>query len=396
MGTVSGQGTTYALPNYSGDLYLISPTETPFLSAIGGISGGKTTKSTEFEWETETIEDTSAGNTALEGANAPTGSESARSNVSNVVEIHHEAIEVTYTKMAATGLKSGINNEEVNPVTNELDHQISLKLRKIAVDVEKSFLSGVYQKPSNNSTPRKTRGILSAISSNLVSGSPSLGSATIVDTTGVFTSSTHGLSIGDVVYLGAITTTTGLVAGKRYYAKTVPSGTTFTLSATLGGVALTLGGGAGSTTDVIKAGSINKASVDRMLQTAFDNGAILPQNETVFMVGSGQKIALSNLYSTAVLNQPTMTRNVGGVAVDTIVTDFGVFGVMLDRWMPAGQVGVVDLSVCAPVHLDVPGKSPLFVEQLALVGSAQKWQAYGEIGLEYGPENNHALLTALL
>jgi hypothetical protein len=77
-----------------------------------------------------------------------------------------------------------------------------------------------------------------------------IGSATIVATTGVFTTSTpHLLAINDPVVLGAIVTTTGVVAGTVYYVKTMPIGTTFTLSATPGGTALSLTGD-GSTASV--------------------------------------------------------------------------------------------------------------------------------------------------
>ncbi|MFW3474454.1 SU10 major capsid protein [Streptomyces microflavus] len=113
------------------------------------------------------------------------------------------------------------------------------------------------------------------------------------------------------------------------------------------------------------------------------------------MVGPAQKVALSNLYTTATLNQPTMTRNIGGVAVDTLVTDFGTFGVMLNRWMPTGQIAVVDLSVCAPVWLEIPGKGLLFAEQLAKTGAKESWQLYGEVGLEYGPESYHGAIKDL-
>ena len=81
--------------------------------------------------------------------------------------------------------------------------------------------------------------------------------------------------------------------------------------------------------------------------------------------------------------------------MDTLVTDFGTFGVMLNRWMPAGQVAIVDLSVCYPVFLEIPGKGLLFTEELARTGASRKFQLYGEIGLEYGPENAHALIKDL-
>lgn len=317
MGAVSGQGTTYNLPNYHGLLYTVTPTETPFLSAIGGLSGGKRTKSVEFEWQTVDRRASTANNAVVEGAAAPTAVARSRSNVSNVVEVHQSAVEVSYTRQAATGMYSGINiGSDDNPVNDELTMQITTELESMAVDIELSFLSGVYAKPTTNATARKTRGVLSAISTNVNAN---------------------------------------------------------------GGTARAL----------------SKAIVDATLSTMFDNGAKLPQDSTVFLVGPAQKIALSNLYSAATLNQPTMTRNIGGVAVDTLVTDFGTFGVMLDRWMPDGQIAVVDLSVCEPVWLEIPGKGLLFAEPLAKTGAAEKWQLYGEVGLEYGPESYHGLIGDL-
>ncbi|MGW1813287.1 SU10 major capsid protein [Streptomyces sp. NPDC002125] len=317
MGAVSGQGTTFNLPNYHGQLYTVTPTETPFLAAIGGLSGGKRTKSVEFEWQTVDRRTSTAGNAVVEGANAPTAVARSRSNVSNVVEIHHSAIEVSYTRQAATGMYSGVNiGADDNPVNDELTMQITTELESMAVDVEMSFLTGTYAKPANNATARKTRGLLTAITTNVNAngGTPR---------------------------------------------------------------------------------AISKAIVDAQLAAMFAAGAKLPQESTVFMVGPAQKVALSNLYGTGSLNQPTMTRNIGGVAVDTLVTDFGTFGVMLDRWMPTGQVAVVDLSVCAPVWLEIPGKGLLFAEQLAKTGAAEKWQLYGEVGLEYGPETYHGVIKDL-
>lgn len=316
MATVSGQGTTFNLPNYTGELYNVAPSDTPFLSAIGGLNGGRSVNSVEFEWQTEGLESTSVNNAVVEGADAPTASGVDRSNVTNVVEIHQEAIEVSYTRQAAVGLHAGINNEEINPVRDELQHQINLKLRKIGVDIEKSFLSGVYAKPSTNATARKTRGLLTAITTN----------------------------------------------------KFANGGTARDLSV---------------------------AVINAALSDMYTNGAQLPQNETVIMVSPATKVALSALYATASMNWPTPSRTLGGVAIDTVMTDFGTFGVMINRWMPAKQVAVVDLSVCRPVFLNVPGKGNLFVEPLAKTGSADKFQIYGEIGLQYGPEVHHGLITDL-
>lgn len=317
MGAVSGQGTTFNLPNYHGELFVVTPTETPFLSAIGGLNGAVPTRSKVFEWQVVDRRDSSANNVALEGATAPTGVARSRSNVVNVVEIHHSAVEVSYTRQAATSEYAGANlGLDDNPISDELAYQITAELESMAVDIEKSFLLGTFQNPADNSTARQTRGILSAITTNVNAN----------------------------------------------------GGTPRALS---------------------------KAIIDATLTTMFSNGAKLPQASTVFMCGPAQKVALSNLYSSATLNQPTMTRTIGGVAIDTLVTDFGTFGVMLNRHMPADQIAIVDLSVCRARFLEIPGKGLLFAEQLARTGASEKWQLYGEIGLEYGPETYHGLIDDL-
>ena len=45
MGAVSGLGDSYDLPNFVGELFNITPSDTPFLSAIGGMTGGKSVTS---------------------------------------------------------------------------------------------------------------------------------------------------------------------------------------------------------------------------------------------------------------------------------------------------------------------------------------------------------------
>jgi hypothetical protein len=52
MAGITALGTTYNLPNYTGLLFGLTPADTPFFSAIGGLSGGRQTTDTEFEWGT--------------------------------------------------------------------------------------------------------------------------------------------------------------------------------------------------------------------------------------------------------------------------------------------------------------------------------------------------------
>ena len=45
---VTGTGNTFNLPNFAGELFTASPTRTPFLSMIGGLSGGRKTDNDRF------------------------------------------------------------------------------------------------------------------------------------------------------------------------------------------------------------------------------------------------------------------------------------------------------------------------------------------------------------
>ena len=166
--SVSGQGTTFNLPNYHGELIQLTPQETPFLSAIGGLFGYESANSPQFEWQTTDLRDASDTRQRLEGADAPTAENRIRVNLENVVEIHQEKIEVSYTKEASTGVYAGINAHgglnTANPVTSELAFQTDAALKAKKLDIEKAFVQGTYAKPADNTAPRKTRGIMEATS----------------------------------------------------------------------------------------------------------------------------------------------------------------------------------------------------------------------------------------
>ena len=79
--------------------------------------------------------------------------------------------------------------------------------------------------------------------------------------------------------------------------------------------------------------------------------------------------------------------------LQTIETDFGLFNIMLDPYMPKDQLLVLSLEQLAPRFLEIPGKGHFFAEPLAKTGASDKVQLYGEIGLQYGDQKAHALLT---
>ena len=89
------------------------------------------------------------------------------------------------------------------------------------------------------------------------------------------------------------------------------------------------------------------------------------------------------------------SRNVGGIAIDQLVTNFGTIGIMVHDLMPAQTAALVNMSVLQLVEQPTPGKGNFFWEALAKTGAAESGQLYGQAGLDYGPEWYHAKITGL-
>ena len=309
MGAITGQGESYNLPNYVGELFNVSPTDTPLLSAIGGMTGGKSVTSKQFTWQTTDL--AGAAQTAVvEGAD-PVMKGRTRSEVTNVAQIMQYGVEVSYTKQAAVGNLSGESIIGNQPVQDELAFQLDMAMKTAARDIEHSFIQGTYVADTNITTARKTRGMLEAVTTNEVAGA---------------------------------------------------------------------------------AAALDQAKVEDALKQMADSGA--PFEMPVIFANAFQKQKLSAIYSSALALAPR-DRNIGGVNITTIETDFGQVGIVFERHIPADDVLIADLAFLKPVFLDIPGKGHFFVEPLAQSGAAYKFQVYGEIGLEYGPEQFHAKITNL-
>jgi hypothetical protein len=136
--------------------------------------------------------------------------------------------------------------------------------------------------------------------------------------------------------------------------------------------------------------------VNDLLQLAYDNGGISEQETATLLCNSIQKRAVTKAFASQYGQYQETSRNVGGVNMTTIVTDFGTLNVMMDRHMPQDTLAVVSLEQLMPVFLNVPGKGVFFEEPLAKTGASDEVQLYGEIGLKYGAERQHAVMTGLV
>lgn len=400
MAAISGMGTTFNLPNYANELFAITPEDTPLLSAIGGLTGGGMTTGTEFEWQTYDLRDPGQ-NTAVEGAAAPTAVGRARSNVRNVAQIHQSKVSVSYTKQAAFGMLATPGaapfrgDSGSNPVTNELDWQVAQELKSMALDVNWSFINGQFANPTTNATARKTRGLLAAITTNRVAKGTSVTGAT--SATDTVTSTAHGMVDGATIVFTATGAATGIVAGRTYFVDQITTDT-FKVSTSAGGAAITLGTATGLAFTIPTATALTTAVIDDLLQLVYDNGGISEQETATIVVNSSQKRAITAAYADAYGKSVLITeasRNVGGVNVQTIETDFGRLGIMMDRHVPQDTIIVASLEQLLPVFLNIPGKGVLFDEPLAKTGASDESQLYGEIGLKYGSERSHGVLTGL-
>jgi len=304
-------GTVWNVPNYVGELFTSDMINTPFLSAMGGLTGGMQTTNFEFATDSQYDQETASQPAITETASltAPTAISYVRSQNKNVTQIFHEQVSLSYAKLSNGGRLSGINTAgSANNVVSELDWQIARALEKIARDVEYTFINGVYQISTASNVANKTRGIIAATSTNAVAA-------------------------------------------------------------------------AGAT--------LSKALVDQLLRTMHTNGAIF--KNLVIMCNGFQKQKLSDIYGYA-----PEDRNVGGVNIKQIETDFGNIGIMpAHRFMPTDTVQFVEMDVVAPVFQLVPEKGNLFYESLAKTGAGEQGQIFGQIGLNHSSEYFHGKITGL-
>jgi hypothetical protein len=123
------------------------------------------------------------------------------------------------------------------------------------------------------------------------------------------------------------------------------------------------------TTNTVNAAGVqlSKDLIDTLLRTMASNGAEF--RNPVILVNAYQKVRLSNVYGSA-----PDDRNVGGVNIQQIETDFAQLGIVWAPNIPAATLLVADMSMCAPVFLPVPNKGVLFFEEIAKAGAATAGQ----------------------
>lgn len=305
--------TSFGVLNYSGMLFNKGNTRTPLSSIIG--SRAKTTNHVEFVTGQEYSSAGGAQPAISETASltAPDATVVTRTQKTNVTQIFQETVGVSYAKMSNMGTLSGVNieNQQANPI-NELDFQVGAKLQKIARDMEFTFIQGAYNKATDDSKINKTRGLTTAITTNVTAmGSKPLGL----------------WDVADMV--------------KKIY------------------------------------------------------GANAPTNGLVLWCDA---VTMFQINADAVQNGLTVVpaaREINGIALSSVITPLGVVYLYLGECLPAGTALLLNLDVIAPVYQPVPGKGNFFLEQLSKTGAGEKYQLFGQVGLDHGPEWYHGKFTGI-
>lgn len=288
-------------------------TRTPFLSMIGGKTGY--TNSVEFILGQEyASEDGDIPEISETGSlTAPEASYITRKQNTNVTQIFQDAVAISYAKMSNMGTLAGANldGQTANP-QNELDFQVANKMKKLARSIEKTFIQGAYNKATNDSEVNKTRGMDSAIVTNVIDAKSS-----VLD-----------------IWL-----------------------------------------------------------VNDLVQKIRDNGGDI-SNLTLWV----DTISLNQLNGSAVESGVELGKayeSEYGIQVRDLLLPIGKVKLALGEFIPAGTVYAFNFDAIRPIEQPVPSKGNFFLEPLAKTGAGEKYQLFGQIGLDYGNEVLHGKITGL-
>lgn len=84
-----------------------------------------------------------------------------------------------------------------------------------------------------------------------------------------------------------------------------------------------------------------------------------------------------------------------GIQVRDLLLPIGKTRIALGEFVPEGTVFAFNFDVISPVEQPTPSKGNFFLEELAKTGAGEKYQLFGQIGLDYGNELYHGKITGL-
>jgi len=136
--------------------------------------------------------------------------------------------------------------------------------------------------------------------------------------------------------------------------------------------------------------AFSKSLMDQLLRSMFDSGAEIENGNCIIFCSPIIKQAISEVYGLQ-----ERRDGVGGVVVNTVLTDLGELEVRLTPYITASTLLVADVEKIRPVVCPVPGKGYLFEEELSKAGASEDLQLYSQMGIDYSAEEFHGTITNL-
>lgn len=88
-------------------------------------------------------------------------------------------------------------------------------------------------------------------------------------------------------------------------------------------------------------------------------------------------------------------RNEYGIQVRDLLLPIGKISIALGEFIPEGTAYAFNFDAIRPIEQPTPNKGNFFLEPLAKTGAGEKYQLFGQIGLDYGNELLHGKITGL-
>lgn len=88
-------------------------------------------------------------------------------------------------------------------------------------------------------------------------------------------------------------------------------------------------------------------------------------------------------------------KNEYGIQVRDLLLPIGRISIALGEFIPEGTAYVFNFEAIRPIEQPTPNKGNFFLEPLAKTGAGEKYQLFGQIGLDYGNELLHGKITGL-
>ena len=354
--------------NFSGELFRVGGQRTPFLSATGGLNGGKVLQSTFWQIQAADSHTVSSEPTkGQEGAQPTEYLGRDRVSYTGVTQVFHKGVKMTYTAMATFqhqnpfDLSANIINSSdgdgtvtaadklalagSNPIVDEFAEQMALALEKVAREVEWFAFNGTFADGANVTPGSGTREM-------------------------------RGLSEYCALNANANNTAAPTFVGGNVYYNDVDGD----------------GGGANQV--------LSWDAIANALKRLYDAHA--PMQSPVLCVSPKQLLDLNkellegNVGITgAILPRD---RSIAGIDIDTIVTPFGSIGLMVidPNIIPANTAFILDFAFIQPVFTNIPGYGTVFVRDIDQDDYARVSKAiYMEMGYDFGPPSYHLKITGV-